>query len=733
MPRQTDPLSLAQVSARAKRMRGPWIKQVLSNLAGALVQATRWKAWEAAGGKPGPHDTPGSWPRLPETPGERVEMGITRLDMSTPEGWEAARELLERTRTPEGNHGDCSEEQLHAEIAEDLAQRLGHSPQLGPAFYNKYSQRAGEMLLQRTLPLTMLSGYKSLWQHPEHPLGLPPTDHPMGEAVAGLEESLALKNVAWEAARELYRSLGNSNPDEYGRRGLERPDELCRWGQRLGLVEPEESWGVVEALGDEEVHRAGTGLPLTRAQATMLSPRVQKQPDGRPPGQLHRSHKAVTPTGGGHETLVSLAEHSSTLEADPLAWMHIQKAQQLLETHGVGMARLSMLLSMAVCGRPDPLAPFLVTGETLLQSLHMDGYTSGGRGRLAAIERSKRLQEMIDLARALDCVAVQTKDYMGRDAQGCRTFRHYSGRLWNVEIVAITRETQPALEGFTDCAEELITNVQMLVRPGTWLAKFPATGPKGTTLWYGNVAAGVLKLSHQQNPLATALGLYLAVAWVEGRNRAEEGMLDLPVGAVLERVVQARELEQAKACRETARNLRNKWITALDLVQKVAGFTFQFCRNTYPAWAIPEGMLGDREPHVGQAPRGALDQLMKAQILVGLPLPVLEANSRSKAAAKSEALVAKVRNPKPVPLPKGLAPAPESCSKPNGNLLKEGRLATGLNQRDTAELLGVSQSTYTRMETCQRPLPRADLNRYLEVLAGHVQQERWNRARGKRK
>lgn len=728
MPRQPDPLSGAQVSARAKRMRGAWTEQVLRNLAGALVQATRWKAWEAAGNQPGPNDTPGSWPRLPETPGERVELGITRLDMSTPEGWEAARELLGRAQQENAK----TREQLHAEIAEDLAQVLEHSPQLSAAFYIRHSQRAGEMLLQRALPVTMLAGtYQSLWQKPEHPLGLPPADHPIGEALAGQEEAAALEQVAWEAARELYRTLGNSNPDEHGRRGLERPEDLRRWSERLGLVHPDGTVAVVDALGDEDVHRAGTGLPLTKAQATMLSPRVQEQPGGRPPGQLHRSHKPVTPAGGGFETLVSLAEHSSALEADPLAWAHVQKAQQLLETHGVGMARLSMLLSMHVCGRPDPTAPFLVTGEGLMQSLHMDGKTSGGRGRVAAIERSNRLQELVSLARALDCVAVQTKDYIGKDAQGHRTFRHYSGRLWNVEIVAITRETQPGLEGLTDCAEELITDVQMLVRPGGWLTKFPVTGPKGTALWYGNVAAGVLKLSHQQNPLATALGLYLATALVEGRSRAEDGLLDLRVGAVLERVVQVRELEQATSCRETARNLRNKWITALDLVQKVAGFAIQFCPNTYPTWAIPEGMLGDREPHVGQAPRGALDQLMQARILVGWPLPVLEANSRSKAAAQSEALAAKVRNPSARPRELAPAPASSSSSKPNGTLLKEARLAVGLNQRDTAGLLGLGKSTYNRMETCQRPLPRADLNRYLETLAGHAQQERWNRARGR--
>ncbi|GCE65785.1 hypothetical protein OMCYN_01731 [cyanobiont of Ornithocercus magnificus] len=65
---------------------------------------------------------------------------------------------------------------------------------------------------------------------------------------------------------------------------------------------------------------------------------------------------------------------------DPFAWAHVQKAQELLETHGPEMARLSLYLPMHICGHPDPTAPFLVEGEDRLKDFALNG-TSGGHGQ----------------------------------------------------------------------------------------------------------------------------------------------------------------------------------------------------------------------------------------------------------------------------------------------------------------------------------------------------------------
>lgn len=735
MPQRPDPTNAHQVRERAKRMRGAWTEQVLRNLAGAIAQAVSFRTWEAAGGEFQFGGDRGSWPRLPETPGDRVELG-------TLVGEDANEDRLQG---PERWHRNNWPELVEL-LTADLADTLEHSPLLGADFYRHHSQMAGEMLTaqKRALPVTVLSGpYQSLWRKPEHPLGLPPEDHPAAQGMAGQEETVALEQVAWEAARSLYRSLGNPQPDEQGRCGLERPEELRRWGERLGLIEPDGSLSA-GPLGDEEARRAATGLPWSRAQATLLSPRIQEQPGQLPPGQLHRSRYAMSPSRPSHETLVSVADHSSALSADPQAWAHVQKAQELLETHGPEMARMSLYLSMHVCGRPDPTAPFLVQGEDLLEDFGLAS-TSGGQGRTALVERSERLKHQAELARALDLVAVQSKDYLGPpDKHGNRPFRRFTGRLWQVESLELGTENQRVLTAGQKPAEgEVVTTLRLLVRPGSWVMLYPTQAQDpGAQLWYGHVATSVLKLSHHRNQLAACLGLYLSSALVEKRARHTDGETEFLVGSLLERVTLEREMAQAQADRRYGERLRSSWVAALDVLHHLVGFRFSFCRDTYPTWAIPESLLGEREPWSGPAPHGALEQLLKGRITVGWPTPVLEASTASKAAETSAALAAQISKGRPTDVRPTLsavaqlprAPIPLQISepgerprrgKPNGVLLKEARTAAKLSQRSAASLLGVSLSTFNRMETGNRPLPRNDLDRYLLKLGEAVRAERW--------
>ena len=196
------------------------------------------------------------------------------------------------------------------------------------------------------------------------------------------------------------------------------------------------------------------------------------------------------------------------------------------------------------------------------------------------------------------------------------------------------------------------------------------------------------------------------------------------MGSLLERVTVERELEQAQADRRYGERLRSSWVAALDVLHHLVGFRFSFCPDTYPAWAIPEGLHGDGEPWQGQAPHGALEQLLKGRLTVGWPAPVLEAATSSKAAASSQSLVAQVRHPRK------LASAPGSPRTTSGTQLKEARRLSGLSQRDAAQLLGMSQSQLSKLEGGLKVLPRQELNRHLEQLAEHSRRERFNRLKG---
>lgn len=208
----------------------------------------------------------------------------------------------------------------------------------------------------------------------------------------------------------------------------------------------------------------------------------------------------------------------------------------------------------------------------MLRDFALEG-TSGGRGRVAVLEKSKRLKHQAALARALDLVTVQTKDYLGpADKNGSRPFRRFRGRLWSVESLEMGTETQLTLNGqSTIPSDEVVTSLKLLIRPGSWVGLYPTRGTtKGQQLWYGHVATSVLKLSHGRNQLAATLGLFLSTALYE-RHARQTGEVRFRVRDLLSKVLVASDLEQAETDRRYAERLRQRWVTALDLLHhKVA-------------------------------------------------------------------------------------------------------------------------------------------------------------------
>lgn len=709
MARPVDPTSDKQVLARAQRMKeGPWTEQVLTNLAGAVLQAAQWWVEKGGGRFPEPKGT-SSWPQLPDKPGDGVYLGKTDLDvmeLDGPGSWFDARETMATLR----------------DIAGRLAEDLKHSHLLGPDFYRRHSSKVGEMLTaaeEQSGPVTLPLNYQSLWKTPENTLGLPPVDHPLRPASPEGLEKVALKCAAWDAARELYRSLGGSRANEAGQRGLEQPQNFQIWGERLGLLEPDGSLAVGD-LSEAEAHRMATGLPWSKAQATMLSPQVEERGENEA-GHLHTSRQAMSPRRGGYEAVVSVADHSSAESIDPLAWAHVQKAQELLETHGPEMARLSLYLSMHVCGRPDPTAPFLVEGNDLLKDFALEG-TSGGRGRVAVLERSKKLQHQATLARALDLVTVQTKDYLGPpDKNGSRPFRRFTGRLWSVESLELGTETQLTLNAQdTIPPSEVVTSLKLLIRPGSWVALYPSQSTAGgQQLWYGHVATAVLKLSHERNQLAATLGLFLSTALYE-RQARRSGEVRFKVQDLLSKVMPHSDLEASREKtplgRDKSHKLRHRWVAALDLLHHRVGFRFTFCPDTYPAWAVPE-VLRPGEQASENAPHGALEQLLRGHITVRWPEPVLTLANSSKTEEQSRKLIAAAAKPTQRTRP--------VRGTPNGTLLKEGRKAAGLNQKTAAKVLGISAAQMCKLEGNQKALSGNTLNLYLGKLTEESRRSRW--------
>jgi len=84
-----------------------------------------------------------------------------------------------------------------------------------------------------------------------------------------MEEGRARELVAWKAARGMWQSLGNSEPDELGRCGLSRPEVMEDWAEKLGLLSPQ---GKVLGTLSDAPPPASTCLPLNRQQDAPHAP-----------------------------------------------------------------------------------------------------------------------------------------------------------------------------------------------------------------------------------------------------------------------------------------------------------------------------------------------------------------------------------------------------------------------------------------------------------------------------
>lgn len=233
------------------------------------------------------------------------------------------------------------------------------------------------------------------------------------------------------------------------------------------------------------------------------------------------------------------------------------------------------------------------------------------------------------------------------------------------------------------------------------------------------MATAVLRLSHERNQLAASHGLFLSTALYE-RQARHSGEVRFRVGELLAKVTPQGELKQAREDRRYGGHLRNRWVSALELLHHRVGFRFSFCPDTYPAWAVPEVLRSETSGEdFGRAPHRALEQLLKGHLTIRWPEPVLNLAGSSKAEEGSRKLAAAVKKP--------------ARGTPNGRVVKEARSArraAGLNQRAAAALLGVSQGQLCKLEGGLKALSRNDMNRcYLERLADAGRAAHWARHR----
>ena len=686
MGRPINPTSRNQVDLRARELRDPengWTDLLLQKLALGCLHAQRWSLHLQDGGEPGP--LVGTFPQLPDTPGQRVRIGIESIFLEEV-GLGFQRDV------GEDSHEDLPLDPSFEEVTQEVVDRLEIHVRnhLRPAFYREVAVWIGEGLAQGEAEELEegqvgvgLGPFHDLWQVPHRlvvPSRFPNQLHLLHHA------------AAWHFARHLYRSLLNPKPDSLGRRGLERPALLRQLLEELEVLKP---GGLkTQPIGGKALARMATHeVPMLGFRAFPRPDKWEESEDGR--GRF--LHNPPSSTKGHRRWELTLQEGR-----EDLAFASLARCQQVLERGGLEMTALHGLLCCLVMQQEDPGSRFEVSGDDLLKDLGLDKATGGREGST----RSDLLKRVASSATLLG--GVRCEGHSRNNSTGTRIAMEF-GPMWSISIRA-----DGQLQLLEDPAEDrlgTVTDLTLSVTPGTWVESQRVLSTSGGShLLYVPMATRVLSLGRHRQELAFRLGIHLAMG-VRERQQWKGGRANVRVGKLLEEILPKGELERAEKDRDAAHRLRNRWKAALETLHRVVGFRFEFPAGQYPEALIPEDLRPPGMEDPGPAPHGALEQLLASRLEIIWPEPVVEAIHQKALPQREREATSKARREQRATLQ----------SRPNGARLKEAlekAKASGAikGRRQAAGRLGISVAQLSKLENGHKPLPERELQRCLRLL-----------------
>jgi hypothetical protein len=679
MGRPINPTSRNQVDLRARELRDPengWTELLLQKLALGCLHAQRWSLHIQDGGEPGP--LAGTFPQLPDTPGQRVRIGIESVFLEKV-GLGFQRDV------GEDSHEDLPLEPSFAEVTQEVVDRLEIHVRnhLRPSFYRKVAVWVGECLAQgEAEELEEDQGgvgpFHDLWQVP-HRLVAPALPGKVPTQLHLLHHA-----AAWHFARVFYRSLLNPKPDFLGRRGLERPALLRQLLEELEVLKP---GGLkTQPIGGKALARMTTHeVPMLGFRAFPRGDKWEESEDGR--GRF--LHNPPSSPKGHRRWELTLQQGR-----EDLAFASLARCQQVLERGGLEMTALHGLLCCLVMQQEDPGSRFEVSGDDLLKDLGLDKATGGREGST----RSDLLKRVASSATLLG--GVRCEGHARNNSTGTRIAMEF-GPMWSISIRA-----DGQLQLLEDPTEErlgTVTDLTLSVTPGTWVESQRVLSPSGGShLLYVPMATRVLSLGRHRQELAFRLGIHLAMG-VRERQQWKGGRANVRVEKLLEEILPKGELERAEKDRDAAHRLRNRWKAALETLHRVVGFRFDFPAGQYPKSLIPEDLRPSGMEDPGPTPHGALEQLLASRLEIIWPEPVVEA-------IHQKALPQREREQRET-----------LQSRPNGARLKEAlekAKASGAikGRRQAAGRLQISVAQLSKLENGHKPLPERELQRYLRLL-----------------
>lgn len=359
-------------------------------------------------------------------------------------------------------------------------------------------------------------------------------------------------------------------------------------------------------------------------------------------------------------------EHYITNPGD-IEMMPWEAAEQIINKFGFDTVKLQLIFAARTMEEDEPWnSTFTLRATDIIQLL---GWDRNHNTTLA----DKR-NAVASTSYALSCMLVKSVWVEGKGKKKVDASTPI-GRMWDVLI---------DIHGQMDWMSSKIEKpeeVYITVSPGLWTKHFlnrAGNRAKEALHQFGYLAQDILRIDPYHNEMALRLAIQLTLdSRIRVRN---QNPYDYQVVSLLEEVLPKLEIEKALQDKHKARDLRNRWNKALQLLLSL-GWQIEFDPKTYPNWLQP----GSTAPKPDDWRKiRVIDRLLQSKLTIKPPHPI-------------PSLLAGIKDPKK---PKAIAATP--AQELIGEDIRKAREGQGWSRKELGGFLDLSADYIGKLERGDR-------------------------------
>lgn len=359
-------------------------------------------------------------------------------------------------------------------------------------------------------------------------------------------------------------------------------------------------------------------------------------------------------------------EHFITNPGD-IEMMPWEAAEQIINKFGFDTVKLQLIFAARTMQEDEPWnSTFTLKATDIVQLL---GWDRNHNTTLA-----EKRNAVASTAYALSCLLVKSVWVEGRGKKKVDASTPI-GRMWDVLI---------DIHGQMDWLSSKIEKpeeVYITVSPGLWTKHFlnrAGSRAKEALHQFGYLAQDILRIDPYHNEMALRLAIQLTLdSRIRVRN---QNPYDYQVVSLLEEVLPKSEIEKALQDKHKARDLKNRWNKALQLLMSL-GWQIEFDPKTYPDWLQPGSTAA--KPDDWRKIR-VIDRLLQAKLTIKPPHPI-------------PSLLAGIKDPKK---PKAIAPTP--VQELTGEDIRKAREEQGWSRKELGGFMDLSADYIGKLERGDR-------------------------------